>query len=177
MIFQPANTTALTTPSSFCVAFLQLSSISHGLFYFWLFSQQTQPQLHWLHPLHFVLQFPLPLGSHFPPPLTTQTTSCSIVPSPTSKHDEIHVWAFTIDSTHHFASAMQSAHLKDIPWFLQRHTDQLLQFMSPWFLHQLLSQQVVHLANTTNSTFFSLLDFRKIHHLTTRLATFTFFSS
>ena len=114
---------------------------------------------------------------YFPPPSTTESTSCSIVPSPTSKHNEIHVWAFTIASTHHFASAMQSAHLKDIPWFLQRHTDQLLQFMSPWFLHQLLSQQVVHLANTTNSTFFSLLDFRKIHHLTTRLATFTFFSS
>ena len=107
---QPASTTALTTPSSFRVAFHQLSSIIHGLFYFWLFSQQTQPQLHWLHPLHFVLQFPLPLGSHFPPPLTTQTTSCSIVPSPTSKHNEIHVWAFTIASTHHFASAMQSAH-------------------------------------------------------------------
>ena len=107
---QPASTTALTTPSSFRVAFHQLSSIIHGLFYFWLFSQQTQPQLLWLHPLHFVLQFPLPLGSHFPPPLTTQTTSCSIVPSPTSKHNEIHVWAFTIASTHHFASAMQSAH-------------------------------------------------------------------
>ena len=146
-LLQPANTTALTTPSSFRVAFHQLSSIIHGLFYYWLFSQQTQPQLHWLHPLHFVLQFPLPLGSHFPPPLTTryttastfhaafptaiswqlhtslhnspeyfppplttQTTSCSIVPSPTSKHNEIHVWAFTIASTHHFASAMQSAH-------------------------------------------------------------------
>ena len=109
-ILQPASTTALTTPSSFRVAFHQLSSISHGLFYFWLFSQQTQPQLLWLHPLHFVLQFPLPLGSHFPPPLTTQTTSCSIVPSPTSKHNEIHVWAFTIASTHHFASAMQSVH-------------------------------------------------------------------
>ena len=58
---QPASTTALTTPSTVRVAFHQLSSISHGLFYYWLFSQQTQPQLHWLHPPHFVLQFPLPL--------------------------------------------------------------------------------------------------------------------
>ena len=47
---------------------------------------------------------------YFPPPSTTESTSCSIVPSPTSKHNEIHVWAFTIASTHHFASAMQSAH-------------------------------------------------------------------
>ena len=109
-LLQPANTTALTTPSSFRVAFHQLSSISHGLFYYCLFSQQTQPQRYLLLPLHFVLQFPLPLGSHFPPPLTTESTSCSIVPSPTSKHNEIHVWAFTIASTHHFASAMQSAH-------------------------------------------------------------------
>ena len=43
-LLQPANTTALTTPSSFRVAFHQLSSISHGLFYYCLFSQQTQPQ-------------------------------------------------------------------------------------------------------------------------------------
>ena len=61
-------------------------------------------------PSSFRVATPLPLGSHFPPPLTLQTTSCSIVPSPTSKHSEIHVWAFTIASTHHFASAMQSAH-------------------------------------------------------------------
>lgn len=47
---------------------------------------------------------------YFPPPSTTESTSCSIVPSPTSKHNEILVWAFTIASTHHFASAMQSAH-------------------------------------------------------------------
>ena len=102
-LLQPANTTALTTPSSFRVAFHQLSSIIHGLFYYWLFSQQTQPQLHWLHPLHFVLQFPLPLGSHFPPPLTTQTTSCSIVPSPTSKHSTFHI-SCCISHCHQLAS-------------------------------------------------------------------------
>ena len=63
----------------------------------------------------------LPLVDNYTPACTTlqnifhhhqllKSTSCSIVPSPTSKHNEIHVWAFTIASTHHFASAMQSAH-------------------------------------------------------------------
>ena len=33
--------------------------------------------MHWLHPPHFVLQFPFPLGSHFPPPLTTRYTIVS----------------------------------------------------------------------------------------------------
>ena len=152
MIFQPANTTALTTPSSFRVV------------------------------------FPLPLGSHFPPPLTTESTSCSIVPSPTSKHNEIHVWAFTIASTHHFASAM---HLPTTPssnqqtqpqralttastadtttdhaLFTQQAHPCMFKFNFPFYNCNFTGPRAVRLPNTPphRSTIPCRLDFRKIHY-------------
>ena len=149
---------------------------------------------------------------YFPPPSTTESTSCSIVPSPTSKHSTFHIsccishchqLASTtcIDNTLHssccishwhslFALATTSKHncfdytiliSCCIPPVVINHPRVVLLLIvqpanttttaltTPSSFRVTIpitisSLHVVHLANTTNSTFFSLFDFRKIHH-------------
>ena len=91
---------------------------------------------------------------YFPPPSTTESTSCSIVPSPTSKHSTFHI-SCCISHCHQLASTTALT------------TPSSFRVAIPTTISSL---HVVHLANTTNSTFFSLFDFRKIHHPTDQLS-------
>ena len=115
-------------------------------------NQQTQRHS------HFMLHFPLPSTSKHNCIDYTLHSSCCIPPVVINQPRVVLLLIVQPANTTTTALTTPSSFRVAIPTIIS-------------------SQQVVHLANTTNSTFFSLLDFRKIHHPTTGLATFTFFSS